>query len=153
MQGVWNWWPRSGVFDPRQMFPFRNRRSITITFRQDSFVVPQGGMEMVTEIRQLWPDSKVRVVAVTADAFEDRRDQCLASGFDGWLAKPFRIEDLVRIMEAVSWSVWCLKPGFQQYGRCQDCGLQASELLFALSVYAVKLRRVYQCSIGSWCWS
>lgn len=29
-------------------------------------------------------------------------DQCLASGFDGWLAKPFRIEDLVKIMEAVS---------------------------------------------------
>ncbi len=57
---------------------------------------------MVTEIRQLWPTSKVRVVAVTADAFEDRRDQCLASGFDGWLAKPFRVEDLVKIMEAVS---------------------------------------------------
>jgi len=65
-------------------------------------VAVQGGMEMVTEIRQLWPNSKVRVVAVTADAFEDRRDQCLASGFDGWLAKPFRIEDLVKIMEAVS---------------------------------------------------
>lgn len=61
---------------------------------------------MVTEIRQLWPESKVRVVAVTADAFEDRRNQCLASGFDGWLAKPFRVEDLVKIMEAVSWVVF-----------------------------------------------
>lgn len=59
-------------------------------------------MELVTEVRQLWPKSKVRVVAVTADAFEDRRDQCLSSGFDGWLAKPFRVEDLVRIMAAVS---------------------------------------------------
>lgn len=65
-------------------------------------VLLQGGMEMVTEIRQLWPLSKVKVVAVTADAFEDRRDQCLATGFDGWLAKPFRVEDLVKIMEAVS---------------------------------------------------
>ena len=59
-------------------------------------------MELVTEVRQLWPESRVQVVAVTADAFEDRRDQCLSSGFDGWLAKPFRIEDLVRIMAAVS---------------------------------------------------
>ena len=62
----------------------------------------QGGMELVTEVRQLWPESQVQVVAVTADAFEDRRDQCLSSGFDAWLAKPFRIEDLVRIMAAVS---------------------------------------------------
>lgn len=57
---------------------------------------------MVTEIRQLWPQSKVKVVAVTADAFEDRRDHCLATGFDGWLAKPFRVEDLVKIMKAFS---------------------------------------------------
>ena len=61
----------------------------------------QGGMEMVTEIRQLWPHSKAKVVPVTGDAFEDRRDQCLATGFDGWLAEPFRIEDLVKLMEAV----------------------------------------------------
>lgn len=59
-------------------------------------------MELVTEVRQLWPKSSVQVVAVTADAFEDRRDQCLSSGFDAWLAKPFRIEDLVKIMAAVS---------------------------------------------------
>jgi CheY-like chemotaxis protein len=27
--------------------------------------------------------------------------QCLASGFDGWLTKPFRIEDLAGIMDAI----------------------------------------------------
>ena len=59
-------------------------------------------MELVTEVRQLWPESKVRVVAVTADAFEDRRDQCLSNGFDAWLSKPFRIGDLERIMAEAS---------------------------------------------------
>ncbi len=38
------------------------------------------------------------MVAVTADAFEDTRDSCLAAGFDGWLTKPFRVEDLVRVV-------------------------------------------------------
>lgn len=37
------------------------------------------------------------MVAVTADAFEDTRDSCLAAGFDGWLTKPFRVEDLVGV--------------------------------------------------------
>lgn len=41
---------------------------------------------------------RCRVVAVTADAFEDTRDSCLAAGFDGWLTKPFRVEDLVRVV-------------------------------------------------------
>lgn len=59
-------------------------------------------MELVTEVRELWPHSNVKVVAVTADAFEDRRDQCLSQGFNAWLSKPFRIEDLARIMAAVS---------------------------------------------------
>ncbi|KAK9840570.1 hypothetical protein WJX81_001725 [Elliptochloris bilobata] len=61
----------------------------------------KGGMEVVMELRARWPASRVRIVAVTADAFEDTRDQCLASGFDGWLSKPFRVEDLAGIMDAI----------------------------------------------------
>jgi CheY-like chemotaxis protein len=55
-------------------------------------------MEVVRELRRRWPASKVQVVAVTADAFEDTRDSCLAAGFDGWLAKPFRIEEFARVL-------------------------------------------------------
>ena len=53
------------------------------------------------DLRSLWPMSAVKVVAVTADAFEDRWEQCLAAGFDGWLAKPFSIEDMCHILKAV----------------------------------------------------
>lgn len=50
----------------------------------------QGGMEVVAEVRKRWPGTRVRIVAVTADAFEDTREQCLAGGFDGWCeASPF----------------------------------------------------------------
>ncbi len=41
------------------------------------------------------------VVLPTADAFEDTRNLCMAAGFDGWLAKPFRIQDLARVMDLV----------------------------------------------------
>lgn len=58
-------------------------------------------MEVVAEVRQNWPKARVRIIAVTADAFDCTREQCLASGFDGWLAKPFRIEDLARVMDAI----------------------------------------------------
>lgn len=62
---------------------------------------PQGGMEVVAEVRKQWPRTRVRIIAVTADAFEDTREKCLASGFNGWLAKPFRIEDLASVMDAI----------------------------------------------------
>ncbi|BDA47022.1 probable sensor histidine kinase GacS [Coccomyxa sp. Obi] len=61
----------------------------------------KGGMEVVSEVRKQWPRTRVRIIAVTADAFEDTREKCLASGFNGWLAKPFRIEDLASVMDAI----------------------------------------------------
>lgn len=63
--------------------------------------ISQGGMELVKEIRETWPDSSVKVVAVTADAFDDTRDLCLSAGFDAWLAKPFRIQDLAKVIDHV----------------------------------------------------
>lgn len=50
------------------------------------------------EVRRQYPASRVCMVAVTADAYDDTRDTCLASGFDDWLPKPFRVEDMMRIM-------------------------------------------------------
>lgn len=58
-----------------------------------------GGLAAVAELRERWPDAKVRVVAVTADAYDDTRDACTAAGFDGWLAKPFRVEDLAAVLK------------------------------------------------------
>jgi len=58
-----------------------------------------GGLEAVKRLRERWPASRVRVVAVTADAYEDTRAACLAAGFDGWLAKPFRVEDLAAVLK------------------------------------------------------
>lgn len=61
-----------------------------------------GGMEAVRELKKRYPNRCAKVVAVTADAFEVTRDDCMAAGFDGWLPKPFRVEDIVKIVNSVS---------------------------------------------------
>lgn len=75
----------------------RDASDLLITFPH----VAQGGMEVVRDVRQNWPKAAVRIIAVTADAFEDTREKCLTSGFDGWLAKPFRVEELASVMDAI----------------------------------------------------
>ncbi|GAX73158.1 hypothetical protein CEUSTIGMA_g611.t1 [Chlamydomonas eustigma] len=57
-----------------------------------------GGMEAVRELGRRYPGRQARVVAVTADAFEGTREDCMTAGFDGWLPKPFRVEDMTRVV-------------------------------------------------------
>jgi CheY-like chemotaxis protein len=58
----------------------------------------KGGIEAVQDILRAWPNQKTKIVAVTADAFEETRDSCVANGFTYWLAKPFRVEEFARVM-------------------------------------------------------
>lgn len=64
----------------------------------DLHMPKKGGIEAVQDIRRAWPNQRTKIIAVTADAFEDTRDACIAQGFTGWLAKPFRLEEFARIM-------------------------------------------------------
>ncbi len=42
---------------------------------------------------------EVPIIAVTADAFTEDNDACIRAGMNGYLAKPFRMEHLVRLLE------------------------------------------------------
>jgi CheY-like chemotaxis protein len=64
------------------------------------------GLEATRQIRARWPDSPLRIVAMTANAMAEDRDACLAAGMDDYVSKPIRVEALtaalVRASEAGS---------------------------------------------------
>jgi PAS domain S-box-containing protein len=60
------------------------------------------GLEATQRIRKRWRNSQppLRIIAMTAYAFQADLDRCLAAGMDGYISKPIRLEGLV---ETLSW--------------------------------------------------
>ncbi len=59
------------------------------------------GLEATAEIRKLESKSggHVPIVALTANAMEGDREQCIAAGMDDYLAKPIKPEELWRVLK------------------------------------------------------
>ena len=63
------------------------------------------GLEAARAIRQLYASRALKcppIVAVTANAFDEDRRQCLDAGMDDYLTKPFDRDDVSRLLER-----WC----------------------------------------------
>jgi CheY-like chemotaxis protein len=58
------------------------------------------GLEASRRIRSRWPDHRVRIVAMTANAMEGDRDACLAAGMDDYVSKPIRPDELAAALAA-----------------------------------------------------
>ena len=58
-----------------------------------------GGIECTKRLRELYPESKVPIIAVTADAIQESRQECFTSGFTGYLTKPFKIETIQQAIQ------------------------------------------------------
>jgi len=56
------------------------------------------GLEATRRIRGLPLDVQPRIVALTANAFESDRERCRLAGMDGFLSKPFRLDDIRAIL-------------------------------------------------------
>jgi CheY-like chemotaxis protein len=58
------------------------------------------GWEATRQIRAMEGAGKrVYIAALTAGAYDGDRERCLEAGMDDFLAKPFRIQDLRRLLE------------------------------------------------------
>jgi CheY-like chemotaxis protein len=59
------------------------------------------GIEATERIRiaeRLSEAPRTPIIALTADAFPENRDDCLAAGMDGFLAKPLDREQLAAVL-------------------------------------------------------
>jgi CheY-like chemotaxis protein len=69
---------------------------ITPTFILLDLSMPEmDGWEMLEKIRSLDSLKDVAVIALTAHAMSGDKEKVLKAGFDGYIAKPFRIKSLV----------------------------------------------------------
>ncbi len=55
------------------------------------------GLTAARRIRQTWGE-RPKIIAVTAEAMVGDREKCLQAGMDGYLSKPFRLEELVAVL-------------------------------------------------------
>jgi signal transduction histidine kinase/CheY-like chemotaxis protein len=61
------------------------------------------GLEATRRITAKWqPDARPRIVAMTANAMQGDREQCLAAGMDDYVTKPIRVEALVESLLRVA---------------------------------------------------
>jgi signal transduction histidine kinase/DNA-binding response OmpR family regulator len=56
------------------------------------------GLEASREINRRWPQERPRIVAMTANAMQGDREECLAAGMDDYLTKPIRVEELLQTL-------------------------------------------------------
>ncbi len=60
------------------------------------------GMEASRRIVRRWPDGqRPRIVAMTANAMQGDREECLAAGMDDYVTKPIRVDALVAALNKV----------------------------------------------------
>jgi len=67
------------------------------------------GLEATSRIRKRWPNRRLRIVAMTANAMAGDRETYLAAGMDDYISKPIRPAELTAALER-AWTASVAKP-------------------------------------------
>lgn len=57
------------------------------------------GLEATKKIIEQYHKQRPKIIAITADAFEETRNTCFSYGMDDFLTKPFAKKDLIKVIE------------------------------------------------------
>lgn len=57
--------------------------------------------KLIREYERMNNRTPVKIVAMTANAMKEDEDLCLDIGMDAYLSKPFRMEDMIRVLEKI----------------------------------------------------
>ena len=61
------------------------------------------GLEATRRITAHWPaEARPRIVAMTANAMQGDREECLAAGMDDYVVKPIRVDALMEALNKVA---------------------------------------------------
>ncbi|MGK7874058.1 MAG: response regulator [Xenococcaceae cyanobacterium] len=84
-----------------------NGQEVLLSLRRQSYDVilmdvkmpVMDGLEATRRICEEWPEaSRPRIIAMTANAMPEHREECLAAGMDDYISKPFRVETIVKTL-------------------------------------------------------
>jgi signal transduction histidine kinase/CheY-like chemotaxis protein len=86
------------------------------------------GMEATKRIRALPHSEKTRIVALTASAFTDERNEIMALGHDEYISKPFRTEEIFGCLQRLLGAEFIYTEGEEQAttGELPEAAPQAS---------------------------
>lgn len=67
----------------------------------DMMMPGMNGLDATREIRRMQTKERVKIIALTANASGEHRTECLESGMDDYLAKPFTKQELLSLIRKV----------------------------------------------------
>jgi len=66
----------------------------------DAQMPEMDGLEATRLIRKQWPkDQQPQIIAMTANAMQGDREDCLAAGMDDYIGKPIQVGELARVLK------------------------------------------------------
>ena len=68
----------------------------------DEMMPVMDGYQATAEIRKLPDGDKLKILAFSANAFEEDKEKSLKAGMDGHIAKPLKIDELLKELRKFS---------------------------------------------------